>query len=238
MNLFHQAVNGLVKLILSTLCRIHASELEQIPDKGPLISVGNHINFLEAPIIATYLQPRPIAALAKEETWNNPIKHILFDIWGGIPVKRGEADRNAIRLVLEALEEGKIIGIAPEGTRSHHGGMQEGQPGVVLIALKSGAPIVPVAFYGHESFWKNLRRFKRTDVYIRVGSAFKLDSRAEALSRDVRKQMINEIMYQLAALLPPQNRGVYSDLEKATAKYLVFEPGAANNLEAAKETTP
>jgi 1-acyl-sn-glycerol-3-phosphate acyltransferase len=230
MTFFHKVVNALIKGLLSVVCRLHAEELKQIPQKGPLISIGNHINFIEAPVMAVFLQPRPIAALAKVETWDNPFKRVLFNLWGGIPVTRGEADRTAIRLVLQALEEEKIVGIAPEGTRSHHGALQKAQPGVVLIALKSGAPIFPTAFYGNEFFWENLRKLKRTDVYIRVGNAFRLDSRGDALSRDVREQMTSEIMYQLAALLPPQNRGFYADLENATSKYLVFEPGIKNNL--------
>lgn len=230
MTLFNKIVNAIIKAALSVVCRLHAEELKTIPQKGPIISVGNHINFIEAPVMAVFLQPRPIAGLAKVETWDNPVKRVLFNMWGGIPVNRGEADRTAIRLVLEALENEKIVGMAPEGTRSHHGELQKAHPGIVLIALKSGAPVLPVAFYGNEYFWQNLRRLKRTDVYIRVGKAFKLDSRGEALSREVREQMTSEIMYQLAALLPPQNRGYYADLENATSKYLVFESGEENNL--------
>ncbi len=223
-------VHHLVRFVLRTLCRIDDSQLSRVPWQGPLLAIGNHINFIEAPVLVTHLWPRPMNILAKVETWNNPIKRYLFDMWGGIPVTRGEADRAAMRMAIEALEDGRILGVAPEGTRSHDGRLQKGFPGVVLLALRAGVQVMPVAFYGSESFWHNIRRLRRTDVHIAVGNPFRLVDRGEGFSREVREQMTQEMMYQLAALLPPQNRGVYSDLENATSRYLVFEPGVKNNL--------
>ena len=230
MNLIHRGINSLIKLALKTACRIHTEALEKIPLKGPLISIINHINFIEAPILATFAAPRPMAPVAKVETWDNLVKRFLFDMWGGIPIKRGEADRSALRLVLEALEKEKIVGIAPEGTRSHHGGLQQGHPGVILMALKADVPILPVVIYGSERLWENLRRLKRTDIYIDVGDPFRIDSHGQSMAREVRQQITAEIMYQLAALLPPENRGIYADLQNATSHYLAFEPGASDNL--------
>ncbi|MGD2155791.1 MAG: lysophospholipid acyltransferase family protein [Anaerolineales bacterium] len=196
--------------------------LRKIPKKGPLIAVANHINFLEVPLLYTYLQPRPLTGFAKAETWENPILRPIFNLWEAIPLRRGQADMNAIRLALEALEAGQILAIAPEGTRSGDGRLQRGHPGVTIIAQRSQAPIIPVVYWGGENFWSNLSSFRRTDFHIRVGQPFYLQSEEIKVNRKIRQQMTDEIMYQLSAMLPPGYRGEYADLSAATQSYLHF----------------
>ena len=140
----------------------------------------------------------------------------------------------AFRQALQLLKEGGILALAPEGTRSGHGRLQQGHPGVVLVALRSGAPVLPAAHYGGERFRPNLRRLRRTDFRIVVGQPFHLDAGAVKATRQVRQQMADEVMYQIAALLPPAYRGVYSDLSAATETYLRFPPGAESNLSRAQ----
>jgi 1-acyl-sn-glycerol-3-phosphate acyltransferase len=230
MTFTQKIVNALIKRITRILCRVDDVQLKKVPNHGPLIVVANHVNFMEVPVLVTHLQPRPLNVISKVQTWDNPIKRYLFDMWDGIPLRMGEADLNAYQAVLSALGNRRIVGITPEGTRSHNGRLQVGHPGVVLLALRSGAPILPVVYYGSEHFWQNIRRLRRTDFHIVVGNPFHLDDRGDALSRPVREQIITEIMYQMAALLPPQNRGLYTNLRGATSKYLVFEKGIENNL--------
>jgi 1-acyl-sn-glycerol-3-phosphate acyltransferase len=168
------------------------------------------------------LQPRPITGFAKSETWHNPVMGYLFDLWGAIPLRRGEADIDAIKKALDALNAGKIITIAPEGTRSGHGRLQQAYPGVVIMALRSGAPILPVVYYGGERFKDNFRHLRRTDFHIGVGHPFFLDAGGVKVDRRIRMQMLDEIMYQLASLMPEYYRGVYTDLSLATQAYLRF----------------
>jgi len=94
---------------------------------------------------------------------------------------------------------------------------------------------MPMVFYGNEHFWQNIKRLKRTDLHVRVGNPFTIDTHGRAMSREVREQIIREIMWQLAALLPPENRGFYADLQNATEEYLRFEPGVESNLKRAKD---
>jgi 1-acyl-sn-glycerol-3-phosphate acyltransferase len=224
-------INLIVKIFFRTVCRIHFREFERVPAIGPLILAGNHTNFVEAPAMLTHLYPRKVAVLSKIETWDHPALGFLFDkVWEGIPIRRGEADREGLKLSLDALSDGKLLAIAPEGTRSGDGILQKGQAGIILLALRSDTPILPISAYGHQEFWENLRRLRRTDLTIRVGTPFMLNAHGEGLSRSVREQMVDEIMYQLAALLPSEYRGVYSDLSKATTQYLVFERTEDNNL--------
>jgi 1-acyl-sn-glycerol-3-phosphate acyltransferase len=94
----------------------------------------------------------------------------------------------------------------------------------VILALRSGAPLLPVVFHGSEHYQENLRRLHRTDFHIEVGRPFHLDAGGRRVTRQVRQRMIDEVMYQMAALLPPAYRGVYSDLSAATEEYLAWLP--------------
>ena len=230
MTLTYRVATSTIKGLIRLLCRVDDAQLAQVPDQGPLIIVANHVNFLEVPLLYTHLQPRPVTGFAKAETWDNAALGTLFDLGGAIPLRRGEADIAALRQALKALEAGQILAVAPEGTRSGHGRLQPGHPGVVFLALRSGAPLLPVAYYGGELFWRNLPRLRRTDFHIVVGQPFYLDADGVKVTRQVRQQMVDEIMYQVAALLPPAYRGVYSDLAAATETHLRFSPGAESNL--------
>jgi 1-acyl-sn-glycerol-3-phosphate acyltransferase len=231
MTFINWVVTSTIKAVLRLLCRVDDAQLANVPDQGPLVMVSNHVNFLEAPLIYTHLLPRRMAGFAKAEVWRNPFLRFLAHLWGPIPLRRGAVDRSALRQALEALEKGLILVMAPEGTRSGDGRLQRGNPGMVLLALRSGAPVLPMVHYGGELFWRNLVRLRRTDFHIVVGQPFYLETGGIRVTRQVRRQMTDEIMYQMAALLPPDYRGVYSDLDGATETYLRFLPGSQSSLQ-------
>jgi len=222
MNLGLAIVNGIVKAWTQVVCKIDGAELNKVPLKGPLVIISNHVNFLEAPVLYTHLLPREMTALAKTESWDNPGKRFLFNLWKIIPIRRGEADMTAYRAALDAINAGKILVIAPEGTRSFTGKLQKGLPGTALIAVRSGAPILPIAFYGAENFWDNLKHFKRSPFHIRVGKLFKINLPSNGLSKENREQVIDECMRQLAILLPEEYRGAYLDSAEKTPELLTF----------------
>jgi len=215
-------VSPVVKALLAGACRVEASELARVPRRGPLILVTNHINFLEVPLIYTYLYPRDIVGMVKRETWANPALALLANSWDAISLDRGATDLKAMRKALEALEARRILAIAPEGTRSGHGRLQRGHGGIVQLALRSGAPIMPMAPFGGERFWDNLRSVRRTRFTIRVGEAFALKEPAGGLTRSARREITDEIMNRIALLLPPEYRGVYPDPERASTEHLAF----------------
>lgn len=220
MTLLSVLINPPIKAILSTFLKVDSSEVASIPMEGPLIIASNHINSLDAPVGFSHLHPRPLTAFVKTETWDNLFFKFLFTAWDAIPIKRGEVDFTAFRLAEEALAQKKIVVVAPEGTRSKHGRLNPGYPGIALLAIRSGAPILPVVFYGNENI-KGLRLGKRTDMVIKVGKLFKIQLNGRALDRENRLQMTNEIMYEIARILPAENRGVYSDLTKTKNEFLV-----------------
>ena len=223
MGLGSNIVNGVIKYFFRIVCRIDDAALAKIPARGPLILVCNHINAIEVPIMFTHVLPRPVTGFAKVETWDNPFKNVLFTFWKAIPITRGTVDREAFRLALAALDKGMLLAVAPEGTRSYDGQMQQGHTGVIPLAQRSGAPLIPVVFWGAEHFWRNLLRLRRTDFHTAVGTPFYLKTTEKYITKEERQEIIDEIMYQLAQLLPEQYRGVYADLSRATTHHLDFD---------------
>jgi len=229
--LTHRIVTSTIKQVTRIICRVDATSLARVPAQGPLILITNHINFLEAPVLYTHLQPRPVTGFVKAENLDHPIfGPLLIGVWGGIPLERGEADMNAFRQALGALDDGRIMAVAPEGTRSGDGRLLRGHPGTAFLALRSGAPILPVVSHGGESFWNNISRLRRTDFHITVGQSFYVNGSGARATHKVRQQITDEIMYQLAALLPPAYRGFYSDLSQASETYLRFSSSSESNL--------
>ena len=223
MTLTAQIMNPVFKQITRILCRIDDSHWEKIPGNGPLLLIVNHINFIEVPIMYTHLLPRPLTGFVKAENWEKPFTRWLFTMWNAIPLQRGEADMSAIRAGLAALSDGKILTVAPEGTRTGDGRLLAGHPGMVTMALKAKAPLLPVAYYGTEMLWDNVRHLRRTDFHMKVGQLFYLDDKGQRVTRGIRQQMADEIMVQLARLLPEPYRGHYADQSAWSEEFLHFD---------------
>ena len=195
--------------------------LENVPAHGPAIMMINHIAFVD-PIVVLHLLPRNIVPLAKVEVYNYPLVGVFPRMWGVIPVRREEIDRRAIQGALDVLRAGEIILVAPEATRSPQ--LQQGKEGVAYLASRSGAPIVPVAIEGSEGFptLPFKKRWRGPGVQVRFGRPFQYLPTEDRHRRDRMRQMTDEAMYILAAMLPESRRGVYSDLSKATQDTLAF----------------
>jgi len=214
-------INFIIRVYTRITCRIDAPDLQTIPMKGPLIVISNHTGQIEVPLLFAHLQPRKMTGWAKIEAWDNKFLNWVFGVWGMIPVRRGEADMHALKAAIRAIEKGYIFGIAPEGTRNRNGILIRAMPGTVTLALHTGAPVLPVAHWGGEKLMKNLKRFKRTDFYIRLGEPFKVDLQGVKVTSEIRQQIVDEMMYEIAKLMPEEYRGAYSNLSKATGKFLV-----------------
>jgi 1-acyl-sn-glycerol-3-phosphate acyltransferase len=224
MNVFQKMAALFFKGLTGLMFRVDAAELTRVPRRGPLIIVTNHVHIPEIPTLYVRLLPRKVIGMAQAE------RVLDKNLWGAIlrwidtiPVWRGEADLNALRTGIRVLAEGNIILLDPEGTRSHDGCLQKGQPGAILLALHSGASILPVVHYGSENYQKALKHLRRVDMHYVVGKPFRLDAGAERVTSGVRQQMIDEVMFQMASLLPIQYRGAYADIKTTSQKYLVFE---------------
>ena len=221
MKILRWFVTNTMKLGLRILCLVDAPDLNKIPQRGPLIVYSNHTGSIEVPLIFGELYPRPVSGWAKIETWNNWFLNFIFNLWDIIPIRRGEADMSALKKALQALKKGMLFGIAPEGTRNKTGKLIRAKPGMVVLATMANAPLIPVANWGGENFLSNLKKFKRTDFHIRVGKPFRIETNGVKVTPEMRQEIVDEMMVRLATLLPEEYRGEYSDLEKATEKYLI-----------------
>ncbi len=201
--------NFVVRSIIKLTCTVDDRELDRLPLSGPYIVVTNHINFLEVPLLYLWCLPRKIAALVKEETWDNPVFRHLADMWGGIPVNRNASDTRAIRLGIDALKKKKVLIIAPEGTRSRDGRLRQGRAGAVLLAMKGGVPIYPLAHWGGENYFHNLKGFRKTRITIKSGEPFFINQENAREIRKYRKETADALMYRIAELMPKKYRGIY-----------------------------
>jgi 1-acyl-sn-glycerol-3-phosphate acyltransferase len=197
-------VNHIIRFLSSLILKVDKTEFDRIPFEGPLLVVVNHVNFLDAPVMITHMHPR-------KETWDNALHRFLFNIWEGIPINREIADFTAFRAAQSVLKDGKILAVAPEGTRTEDGRLIRGKPGVAMLAAKANVPILPIAYYGHEAFSRNLKKLKRTPMKVRVGEPFKIHLNGQARDKNVMQEVADEIMVEIAKLLPESYRGIYAD---------------------------
>lgn len=143
MNLYFWA-RVIFGFIFELIFRIKISGIENIPKNGAVIIASNHLSLWDPPIVG-YAVPRPVHFMAKEELFNIPVFGWVIRLLNAFPVKRGSADRSAIRRAINILESGQIVGLFPEGTRSKTGTLGEFEPGIGLIALKANATVIPTA---------------------------------------------------------------------------------------------
>jgi 1-acyl-sn-glycerol-3-phosphate acyltransferase len=204
-----------------TLTRIYVRKFEvvgkeHLPLEGGLILASNHLNNADPPMIALAIRPRYPMYMAKLEMIRWPILGPAFRAFGAFPVRRGEADLSALRAASEVVQSGALLVMFPEGTRSRTGGLTRGHPGTGLIALRTGAPVLPVAITGSEGVgwpWLFLKPRSIRHIKVTIGEPFRLPP-VERVNSEAAVEATDTIMRHIAALLPPKYRGVYADIEK------------------------
>ena len=195
--------------------------LDELPREGPLIIAANHASNLDVPVIGAWLIPRlgrRIHWLGKKELFEWPIVGWVAANSGVHPVDRGAADVEAFRLAQRILDEGHVLFVFPEGTRSPDGALQEARDGIALLALRTGAPVLPVGIAGSDGVWPKGQRLPHPGgrVTVRVGQAFRpADELPPGIDRSAAKRLTTTIiMRRIAGLLPARQRGVYGGLAK------------------------
>lgn len=180
---------SLFRFLFLVFCRWEVRGRENLPEEGPVIVFANHTSWWD-PIAVCCALNRRVHFMAKKELFANRLLGAVLKRVGAFPVNRGVADRSALRTSLKLLQEGKIIGIFPEGSRSRSGELQDPLGGVAFIALKSGAPVCPIALQGTgEIFRKGL--FQRVQVII--GKPFVLERQDKFELQDLAKDMMKKI---------------------------------------------
>jgi 1-acyl-sn-glycerol-3-phosphate acyltransferase len=205
---FYFFIHRLVNWLARRLWRYTLEGAENIPAGGAYLVVTNHLSVFDAPVVFMTVPVRTLMFGA--DKWRRvPLVSALIERVGVIWVTRGEADMDAIKAALNVLKSGGRLGVAPEGTRSPTGALQPGKPGAAYLADRARVPIVPMVMTGTETVVRSWRRLRRPVVTCRVGPPFMLpgDGRAKGARLDA---FTDEIMCTLAALLPPEYRGVYA----------------------------
>ena len=144
--------------------------LERIPPQGGCVLAINHLEWIDIPLVGA-LSPRNINYVAKVEAHRTPFLGWLIRQHGTLSVRRGESDRDAVRLMRQAARDGRAVGLFVEGTRQRSGVPGEAQPGAAMVAIQEHVPVVPIAVYGTQ-YWR-LGNF--APCSIAVGEPFMLE---------------------------------------------------------------
>ncbi len=200
---FYTFVVGLLLCLFKIFYRLAIFGKENIPKSGSLIVVSNHTSYLDPIVIGLVVFPRPINFMAKEELFSIPVLKSLVRSLYAFPVKRGKPDREAFKTSLHLLAEGKVLGLFPEGTRRRLGLGQlgSGESGAALIALKSGAPILPMAIIGTDKVipeGKRVPRFPKIKVVISKPFHVGFNRRDK---KEIVTKTTEEIMERIGTLL-------------------------------------
>lgn len=205
-----ETLQSIVRLLVRHLTRTEFIGIENIPASGGVILAINHMSHLDTPVV--FINPRrpDITALVTTKYQERPLIRWFTETAEGIWINRDIADFTAIRKASDALEQGLALGIAPEGTRSKTAQMQAGKPGTIMLALKSGAPIVPVGITGTEDALKKLARLHKPHITVRFGEAFRLPEFPPRHRSEELQRWTDILMRRIAALLPESYRGFYA----------------------------
>jgi 1-acyl-sn-glycerol-3-phosphate acyltransferase len=209
--LFRGTFRPIFRLLFHTLGGVKIVGRENVPRKGAYIITMNHVSLYEAPFLVAFWPVAPEVAGAIE-IWSRPGQNLLARGYHGIPVHRGEYDRQALDGMIAALHSGRPLLLAPEGGRSHDTGMRRAMPGVAYVADKTGSPVIPVGIVGTtEDYLHQALRLKRPILEMRIGQPINLPQVAVkgADRREALQAHADHIMLAIAALLPHEYRGVY-----------------------------
>lgn len=205
---FRFFMRSLFKLLKLLFMDAKVTGMENFPKQGPALVVMNHLGDADAVLLGASI-PYMIEAMGKIELNDHWLVGPTFRAYGIIWVHRGKPDRKALRAALDGLAEGRMVVIAPEGRQSLIGGLEEGNEGAAFLALKSGAPIIPIAMTGTENahIFGHMKRLKRAPVTLTVGKPFYLPDHTDR--QTTIREGTRQIMQSLASLLPESYRGNY-----------------------------
>lgn len=208
--MLYRILKPLVWLLTHIICRCRVFGRENIPHEGPVLIVANHLLWYD-PLLIGILFPRRLWFMAKIEIFRLPLVGLACRLTGQIPVNRGESDRSALEQALEYLRQGRAVTIFPEGAVAQHERLLAAHTGVAMLALRSGAPILPIAHSGTRRIFVG-RRAWLPRVTVRIGKPY-VPRIPEGVSRKAALRMVTEdLMLRIAQMLPPEDRGEYSVL--------------------------
>ena len=209
---FLRIVRAIARVVLRVIARI-----EIIGDitgrESNFIIAANHVGRLEAFLVILLADRDDVVLILAEKYKKYAFWRYVAAKVDGIWVNRFDADFAALRAVLKRLQNGDVVAVAPEGTRSPTEALLPGKPGAAYLAAKSGLPIIPIGVVGTEDrvVKYRLKRLRKLDITVRIGQPFRLPPLPRAGREEWLQSQTDEIMCRIASLLPPDHRGVYAD---------------------------
>ncbi len=209
--LFQILFCGVFRILFFLLTRLRVNGKDNLPQDGGYIAAANHLSVIEIPLTYCLIDRHDVTGLVAKKHRKNALFRLLINLLDGIWLSREEIDTRALRAARDHLRGGGVLGIAPEGTRSQTGALIEAKTGVAFLADQAKVPIIPVAVAGTWQITSEILTLKRPVIQVNFGKPFTLPP-VDRKSRDQDlKRNTDEIMCQLAALLPAENRGVYAE---------------------------
>lgn len=185
-------------------------------DSG-IVLVMNHIHWVDIPVVGALLPfPYRLSWLGKAELFDRPVGNWFFRTMNVIPIKRGRGDLAALETATEALQQGAVLLIFPEGHRSGNGVLQKGHGGAIRLAVRAQVPLVPVAVTGtHHGFGGVLRG---KEIVLRIGTPYRIEQPPLGkIPPDLMEQLTTQMMRRIAGLLPAELQGPYADTQQLPA---------------------
>jgi 1-acyl-sn-glycerol-3-phosphate acyltransferase len=203
---------AIVRFIMGLITDIEIIGIEKIP-AGNALAASNHLGRLDTAALLCVVDREDIIMAVAEKYKNHPLYGAIGRAVNGIWLNRFEADFSALREILQRMQKGGLMVIAPEGTRSKTEALQPGKMGVAFLASKSGYPVFPVALTGTEDrrVVENLKRFRKSKIKVVIGDPFMIEIPNGKGREEAMQQATDEIMCRIGAMLPESYRGVYKD---------------------------
>jgi 1-acyl-sn-glycerol-3-phosphate acyltransferase len=208
----YRTLRSIVRFFMKLIADIEVNGIEKLPE-GNVIVAANHLGRLDTAALLCILDREDIIMPVAEKYRDHPLYGAIGRAANAVWLNRFEADYSAFRQILERMKQGGLLVIAPEGTRSKTEALQEAKMGAAFLASKSGYPILPVAVTGTEDrgILENLKRFRRSKITATAAELMYVDIPKGRGREEAMRQVTDEIMCQIAALLPESYRGVYAN---------------------------
>lgn len=207
-----KTLRSIVRFIMNLIADIEVYGAEKMPE-GNFIAAANHLGRLDTAALLCVMDREDIIMPVAEKYKNHPLYGAIGRSANAIWLNRFEADYSALREILARMEQGGMLVIAPEGTRSKTEALQEAKLGVAFLASKSGYPVMPVSVTGTEdrAILENLKHFRRSKIVVRGGDPFVIELPKGKGREHAMREATDEIMCRIAMMLPEKYRGVYTE---------------------------